>query len=220
MEEQASFIRSARSPNNTTPSKLQKRALRESLQLSIDDEDVLPFLLSGLISHATSPQLWAALLSLSPHPRPYASTSELRSAANAYLQLLAILPPALLPFTSPAMIHGILSRDACNSFGIWSGTGARDGDEFLGYGIWPNASFFNHSCQPSVIMSREGERYVFRSWPLRVVKEGEELCISYLGAEENKMSLTERKLKLKNGWGFDCMCTKCFPEGNEGQYEE
>jgi hypothetical protein len=44
-------------------------------------------------------------------------------------------------------VRNILSRDAGNSFGIWEQTEGGDPDEreMFGWGIWSDASFFNHS---------------------------------------------------------------------------
>ncbi|TDL26725.1 SET domain-containing protein [Rickenella mellea] len=212
VHDRAALIISRRLSDLSTSTKAQRRALQEALQLPIDDTDIIYFVLSGIISHLTSPSLWSSLESVAPNPRPYTSKTALLSTTYAYLQLLAILPTELLPFTTPAIIHGLMARDACNSFGIWSGTGSRDGDEFLGYGIWPDASFFNHSCQPSVTKTRVGQGWEFSSTLRRVVAKDDELCISYLGEEEDKMSVVERRKKLWNGWGFECMCPKCNSE--------
>ena len=74
---------------------------------------------------------------------------------NAYLQLLSILPPSLLGGVtlSRETIEIVLNRDIGNSFGIWSTADSNEDPEMLGYGIWPIASFFNHSCLPNATAS-------------------------------------------------------------------
>lgn len=44
----------------------------------------------------------------------------------------------------------------------------------------------------------------------RQVEPGEELCISYGHVEG--MSLEERQNELREGWFFDCRCSRCVSE--------
>lgn len=147
----------------------------------------------------------AALLSLADEPRPYASRRELRDHVAAYLFLLAVLPGALLPFATPAVLRAAKSREVHNSFGIRS---LEDGgSEFFGYGVWPSASYFNHSCRPNVGRRRVGRRWVFEAGG--DVGEGQELCISYLNGEEEVLTAEERRARLRKTWGFECGCQRC-----------
>lgn len=41
------------------------------------------------------------------------------------------------------------------------------------------------------------------------VQSGDELCISYLSGEEKELGWEDRKVKLREAWGFDCCCSLC-----------
>ncbi|KAH8110724.1 hypothetical protein DFH11DRAFT_1729954 [Phellopilus nigrolimitatus] len=246
-EEEAALVRGCRlaaaAPGARGASKAQKHALARALQLPVRDTDTLFFLLGGVLCRAACPApslpspspsdddgdgdgaAWTSLLTLLPAP-PYASRGAIRSATSAYLTLLAVLPHELLaPPTvlSRDTLETVLSRDAANSFGLWSTgpasagsaeteAGARgdEGAEMLGYGTWPAASFFNHACAPSVAKRREGRRWLFAA--ARAVPRGAELCISYIRGEEDVLPLAERRARLQAGWGFVCRCAKCLEE--------
>ena len=89
------------------------------------------------------------------------------------------------------------------------------GSEILGFGLWPSASYWNHSCSPNVRKQRHGRAWRF--WADRQVETNEELCISYLGGDEKQMSVGQRRERLKSWWGFDCACRKCEVEEKEEQ---
>ncbi len=218
MQEQALLIRAARSGvPGIKPTKRQNRALREALNIPLDNPDILPFILSGILTRHMNPDLWTQLLSLAPHRHPYSSALSLQMTLNSYLVLLCIVPFSLLPLVTPEAVHTLISRDACNSFGIWSSLGdgsetSGNHDEFLGYGIWPSASFFNHSCRPTVVMDRIGRALHFQTsskWP---VSGGDELCISYLGLDAQDMHVEERRKALLIGWDFSCACSGCIAD--------
>ena len=46
----------------------------------------------------------------------------------------------------------------------------------------------------------------------RAVESAEELCISY--GQVESMSLAERRKELKDGWFFECKCSRCVAEEN------
>ena len=71
----------------------------------------------------------------------------LKAHVCSYLQLLALVPTPMLPSVTATVCRQIMARDSNNSFGIRSLED--DGSEFFGWGVWPEASFFNHSCQPA-----------------------------------------------------------------------
>ncbi|KAK3079650.1 hypothetical protein LTS18_004223, partial [Coniosporium uncinatum] len=178
---------------------------------------------------------WHSTMQLAPDPQPYANTTSLSSHTTSYAHLLTLLPLPLLDHATPQTCLAAVSRDSWNSFGVRS---LEDGgDEFFGYGIWPGASYFNHSCRPGVGKRRggrggdggveggsgDGEEGMAESkgrtwsfWLKEDVREGEEMCISYLGGEEETLGVRERRRRLKDGWGFVCGCEKCAEESGEG----
>ena len=228
----APVIRRARSSNK--PTKAENRALRNILDDPEDaaEPDILSLFLAGILwayrysisVHAekrgqadpyyedcseaiTIPR---SLSSLAPDTQPYPTRVSLRAHTNAYLQLLAILPLALLDATGASLCHGLVARASWNAFGLrpteqsqrWVADGGSfcrcnlgdkdddntqglnsmqasrhlhltssqstilkapsvDGGELLGWGVWPAASFFNHSCAPNVMKWRRGRHWVF-----------------------------------------------------------
>ncbi|KAF1981912.1 hypothetical protein K402DRAFT_398059 [Aulographum hederae CBS 113979] len=154
---------------------------------------------------------WSTILALHPSQLPYPSSPILYTHILTFCHLLALLPPPLLPFLTKSTCLATINRDACNSFGIRSLDDG--GDEFFGYGVWPDASYFNHSCEPAVGKERVGREWRF--WCKGAVGEGEEVGISYLGGEERDLGLAERRERLWTGWGFWCACGKCVREERE-----
>jgi SET and MYND domain-containing protein len=74
-------------------------------------------------------------------------------------------------------------------------------------GIIFSATRLNHSCEPNVLYSREGDKIIFKtSCP---IKADEELFISYISCN---MTTQERKDKLLKLYGFHCQCARCSTE--------
>jgi SET and MYND domain-containing protein len=217
---QASLIRAAREgergmhttsdARDTTEHKLvqitkqHRKALQKALQQRISP-DVMSFCVSGIIWRYNSPRDWDKVLALADDQTPYHSVDDLQAFLRSYLHLLAILPLPLLPLVTADTIFLLSSRDSHNSFGIRSLED--DGSEFFGYGCWPAASYFNHSCAPNIEKNREGRVWYFRAG--KDMRKGEELNITYLSGEERKLSREKRMQTLKRNWGFDCGCERC-----------
>lgn len=206
-EKTASSIVSARI-DGTGATKAIRRALQQALSnVPTLILDTLNFQLHAIIVRYQSPEKWTSILSLEGDPCPYTSAQELAGHISAFLYLAASLPLALLPFVTPETLRTVKAREVHNSFGIRSLED--EGSEFFGYGVWPSASYFNHSCEPNVIKRRVGRTWVFEA--ARLIGEGEELHISYLGApgEEKTLSTKERRSRLEKTWGFVCVCERC-----------
>jgi hypothetical protein len=210
----AHFILQARHGSMRKP---HRRALTSVLAVS-PNPDILSFLLSATLSRSkitipppSAPVTgteWETLLQLVPDSTPYATSEDLQMATQSYLHLLALLPISILPYATPEAFILLAERDSHNSFGIRSLDDG--GDEFLGYGVWPLASFFNHSCSPNVGKRRIGRAWDF--WTSRPIAKGEELCISYMGGDEVDLDVVERRLRLSETWVFECGCERCGSE--------
>lgn len=210
-EQTAASIVKARTDPTAPSSKALKRARQQALSnaptLLLD---TLHFQLHAvLVRYRALPdqQPWTSLLALADEPCPYTSAQELAGHLGAFLFLVAALPLALLPFVTPDTLRTVKAREVHNSFGIRSLED--EGSEFFGYGVWPSASYFNHSCEPNVIKRRVGRTWVFEAG--RRIGAGEELHISYLGApgEEKRLATRERRSRLEKTWGFRCICERC-----------
>ncbi|KXH43708.1 hypothetical protein CNYM01_13082 [Colletotrichum nymphaeae SA-01] len=194
--------------NNGVPiTKQHRKALQKALQQPIDP-DVMNFCVGSLVALYNHPKRWEHVLSLAVDSTPYINTADLHAFTATYLQLLAVLPLPLLSLVTPESLFLISSRDNHNAFGIRSLED--EGSELFGYGCWPAASYWNHSCGPNIEKRREGRVWEFRAG--RDIGKGEEMCITYLGGEEKKWSREKRVSTLKRNWGFECGCKRCEEE--------
>ncbi|KAL0138157.1 hypothetical protein V8B55DRAFT_1535568 [Mucor lusitanicus] len=114
------------------------------------------------------------------------------------------------------LFRSIYFRERANSFGLWelgdSGVSLADGGvtddlELLGWGIYPSAVYFNHSCDANVVKVREGRQMKFIA--RRMIEKGEEACISYGSVGED---VSERRSRLLSHYHFLCQCTRCIQE--------
>lgn len=207
----------------TDLSKKEHRIVEEAINGHEVETDTLRILLSITI-HASLESRGAipdgtreldppqSLLSLVDDPHIYISKAAVADVCRAYLTLVAILPLPLLPYVSIRLCHELVSRASHNAFSIRP-SGVTDGErsgEFIGWGIWPEASFFNHSCAPNVEKRRDGRRWRF--WTKADVADGDQLCITYLGGDEDDLNVVERRRRLHDHWGFWCHCNRCMRE--------
>eukprot|EP01120_Amphizonella_sp_Union-15-10_P002565 TRINITY_DN1285_c0_g1_i1.p1 TRINITY_DN1285_c0_g1~~TRINITY_DN1285_c0_g1_i1.p1 ORF type:complete len:457 (+),score=77.94 TRINITY_DN1285_c0_g1_i1:83-1453(+) len=98
----------------------------------------------------------------------------------------------------------IYCKHRVNMFGIWG-----DAGECLGYGVYPKASFFNHSCWPNVTFYKNKEKLSPHLDFLTVyaIPKNSEVCISYIDISEG---LKPRRHTLKDKYFFHCECDRCM----------
>lgn len=224
-------ILSARKSSKLT--KLERAVLRKASELS-PDTDILAYVLSGVLTAyktsktqtltnmAMTPEaLLPSLFELMPDEKVFINNpmtvSPLEDYAATYLILLALLPVEFLDLISTALVINLASRAAHNAFSIRP-EGVTDGEqsgEFLGWGVWPEASFFNHSCQPNIRKARQGRQWSFfaDTTPGQTIEVDQQLCITYLGGDEKDLDVCERRKRLHEQWGFWCQCERCVQEG-------
>ncbi|KAK0342563.1 Histone-lysine N-methyltransferase set-6 [Friedmanniomyces endolithicus] len=177
-----------------TGRKQAKGALASSI-----DPDILGYLLSGILHHDQQPDRWReAVMTLAMHDEPYSTTHDLEAHCNSFVQLCSIMPVSLLRSCTIEVCRALAAASSHNAFGIRSG--GEDGEEYMGYGVYPSASYFNHSCHPNVAKQRVGN--VWRFWVTEDVRQGDELCISYLGGYEKDLNVRQRRGHLQEVWGF------------------
>jgi SET and MYND domain-containing protein len=205
----AHFILQARAGSTAKP---HVRALQSVLTM-MPQPDALCFLLSGVVVYHEGHRVpeehhpWEYIQALTEDTAPYEGEFHLKSHVCSYLQLLALVPAPMLPSVTPAVCRIAMAQDSNNSFGIRSLED--DGSEFFGWGVWPEASFFNHSCRPNVGKRRVGRAWNF--WAARDIECDEELLISYLGGDEDDLDQAGRRDRL-SFWGFDCSCSRCLDD--------
>ncbi|WPG97787.1 Hypothetical protein R9X50_00056800 [Acrodontium crateriforme] len=187
-----------------------KRGPKANANQSVDP-DILGLFLSGLLYHAKYPDKWRdEVLCLAMDEEPYKSLTDLEAHSNAFAQLASILPAELSTSLNDNVCQVLTQAGSHNAFGIRSGS--EDGEEYMGYSLYPAASYFNHSCSPNIVKKRVGREWEFSS--ARDIEVGEECCITYLGGDEKDLTVDERRTRLSDVWGFKCMCTRCSTEAS------
>lgn len=77
--------------------------------------------------------------------------------------------------------------------------------------LFPEASYFNHSCEPNVELainySSAKNNFFLSARAIRPIREGEEVVINYMPG--NTLPLTRLGLAMKRRWGFECNCVLC-----------
>lgn len=226
-----------------TTSKLAKthRTILSKAKDLTPDPDVLSYTLSGVLaayrsqrsnddlcqtsSRALLPSLFALADDQTVFLHTPTTASPLLDYTSSYLVLLAILPQSLLPLITSELLVNLASRASHNAFSIRP-EGTTDGEqsgEFLGWGVWPEASFFNHSCRPNVRKERKGRFWSFSvdmNGNGDVINTGDQLCITYLGGDERDIDVDERRQRLLTQWGFRCQCGRCIEESGEKSGEK
>jgi len=156
------------------------------------DIDEARFILSSCITFSRSEYSIGDVLNLVPTLTPYTnSTNTVHLHIKIYHYILSVLPitSPILDFVSPVNIMSLMTRDAGNSWGVWDQSLV--GEELFAYCMYPQASLFNHSCDPNVSKERIGRVYQFRAsnnLPL-----GSELNVNYLGKLESELSWQGRQ---------------------------
>lgn len=133
------------------------------------------------------------------HPQE-AHEDDVSARKHPFLFKASDILASALKTSDVALLRGLLLRVKYNSYPISNpGSGST-----LATGIFPSASYFNHSCAPCVhyscSVSSEGEwRIFFRS--SRPIAVGEDATIAYVDGYQVK---EERTRLLRAGYRFDC----------------
>ncbi|QLQ81418.1 hypothetical protein HG537_0F01790 [Torulaspora globosa] len=125
-----------------------------------------------------------------------------------FKSLYVLLPESFRKDLSTELFRHIMGSEYGNSFGIWEQQKVLEGREFLGYSVFPRASYFNHSCDPNITKCRVGSTMLFTL--NKDVPKDEPLCIDY--SSLLSQPVVKRRQILKENWFFDCLCTRCVSE--------
>jgi len=104
-----------------------------------------------------------------------------------------------MPDSDEEMKH-LFSIIDCNAIGVTD----RRGLQSIAVGLFPFAAMLNHHCLPNACAATNGKTLGVRA--VRRIEVGEEICISYIDALENRQT---RGAKLKDQYYFDCDCECC-----------
>ncbi|XP_014258385.1 SET and MYND domain-containing protein 4 [Cimex lectularius] len=77
---------------------------------------------------------------------------------------------------------------------------------YIGVGLYPSSSMFNHGCNPTMARYFIGKNLVLRAE--RPLARGEEVTENY-GVSCTLKAFEERKKTLKARYRFDCLCIAC-----------
>ncbi|KAI1659339.1 SET domain-containing protein [Daldinia decipiens] len=104
---------------------------------------------------------------------------------------------------------------AANNFEIENSKKAPDGTQIPPRsGVFIKASRFNHSCDPNCWYTATAWTGHFICTPMRPIKKGEEITISYI---PNQAPREKRQAALRKFWKFGCLCNRC--EGWDLDYD-
>ncbi|KAG5478475.1 hypothetical protein LSCM4_04708 [Leishmania orientalis] len=90
----------------------------------------------------------------------------------------------------------------CNSFGVYDTQ-----DNCIGFGMYPEASYFNHSCVPNLCRVMHHGSRLAAFYALRAIAPQETLTICYTDVEQ--LNSAERRRNLLGTYRFFCMCERC-----------
>ncbi|KAI8824429.1 uncharacterized protein EV422DRAFT_487271, partial [Fimicolochytrium jonesii] len=156
---------------------------------------------------------WAEVDNLQSHYSswPLEDAKDWRKTKNLIVKLLEDcgllengdrVPPIPRGDPSDFVLH-LVSKIESNGFGLWS----PKTEQCMGRALFPNASYFNHSCDPNTSATQAADEITFRT--KRPVKQNEPLTISYIDAN---IPLHARRSRLQQEYYFHCMCSRCVAE--------
>eukprot|EP01121_Diplochlamys_sp_Union-15-3_P000214 TRINITY_DN1020_c0_g2_i3.p1 TRINITY_DN1020_c0_g2~~TRINITY_DN1020_c0_g2_i3.p1 ORF type:complete len:409 (-),score=57.91 TRINITY_DN1020_c0_g2_i3:87-1313(-) len=135
-------------------------------------------------------------------------SQDVLSSLRGVIQLANYLLPDDVQMDEDELLD-LYCKHRVNMFGVWGDSG-----ECLGYGVYPRASFFNHSCWPNVTFYKnKTSKSPFLDFvSVYSIPRGTEVCISYIDISEG---LKPRRFTLKDKYFFHCECDRCsFQEKN------
>ncbi|KAI8841957.1 hypothetical protein BJ741DRAFT_560545 [Chytriomyces cf. hyalinus JEL632] len=114
--------------------------------------------------------------------------------------------------TNELVLVHLISKIESNGFGIWAQRKRRkprkpDSGLCVGRAVYPFASYFNHSCDPTCESIQYGRLLVFQT--IKPLALNEQVTISYMNTNA---PLSSRRSALLQDYYFKCGCTRCESE--------
>lgn len=175
------------------------------------------FLVAALCLAVVSPEGFRVLMSLQGEG---SDSDEVRF-------LYSVIKDIRIPIegfvVSVEIVAALLDKDKLNAFGLMEPFEEGKERAVRAYGIYPNASFFNHDCLPNAcrfeyvdkISGGDNTDMVIRM--IHDVPSGREICLSYFPVN---FKYVERQKRLLEDYGFKCECDRCKVEANWSDDEE
>ncbi|KAM7268994.1 hypothetical protein ACFE04_024491 [Oxalis oulophora] len=116
----------------------------------------------------------------------------------------------------------LLAKDSMNAFGLMEPFKEGEERSVRAYGIYPNASYFNHDCLPNACRFDYVDSSVENNTDIVVrmihdVPLGREICLSYFPVND---SYSTRQKRLREDYKFVCNCDRCKVEANWSDNED
>lgn len=179
----------------------------------VDRQVQARFLVAAYNLAVNSPSNFQVLLSLQGQPQDSADAQFLHSLIST------ICPPPQPQLFSSELTAALLAKDKLNAFGLMEPFSEFGQRSSRAYGIYPNASFFNHDCLPNACRFDyvdEGNTDIMVRM-IHDVPEGREVCLSYFPVNQ---SFSSRQRTLAEDYGFVCQCDRCKVEANWSDNDE
>jgi hypothetical protein len=125
------------------------------------------------------------------------------AAAVGSIQVANAILPAALALSMDAGM-AMLLRIRANAISLLDPDGAP-----LGIGVWPLASYFNHSCRPNACIDNCGRQ--IRIVAIDGIAAGVEVTIAYV---DGCCPRRARREKLLRVYGFECSCARCLEQAS------
>eukprot|EP00276_Gloeochaete_wittrockiana_P015647 CAMPEP_0184341466 /NCGR_PEP_ID=MMETSP1089-20130417/10083_1 /TAXON_ID=38269 ORGANISM="Gloeochaete wittrockiana, Strain SAG46.84" /NCGR_SAMPLE_ID=MMETSP1089 /ASSEMBLY_ACC=CAM_ASM_000445 /LENGTH=159 /DNA_ID=CAMNT_0026669777 /DNA_START=649 /DNA_END=1128 /DNA_ORIENTATION=- len=135
--------------------------------------------------------------------------------------MMRVADPAVTKHYSDDDLMSILGIKETNSFGLWRLALKRgESTQCFAHGMYPLASFFNHSCVPNICRADRhtadsfGVDIAFQA--LRNIRSGEELTHAYI---LTNFPTGKRQFELLFHYHFKCACDRCRDDcGGEDEF--
>ncbi|KAL9234357.1 hypothetical protein vseg_009237 [Gypsophila vaccaria] len=156
-------------------------------------------------------------------PSDFQTLISLHGDGERYLDIAGFFHPIMsslqfpegAPELSVEMIAGLLDKETNNSFNLMEPANECGERGIRAYAIYPNVSFFNHSCMPNACRFEYldsgdiGSNTDIIIRMIHDVSQGEEICLSYVRVNRDYI---DRKKRLWDYFGFACLCDRCKAE--------
>ena len=185
---------------------LRKLHTEEGRKFPLFIAQLLAALLEGLRHDATrAPAAWGEAMALCFAELPTEVKEHIEVERQALLRAFVdanVSTPESLELLMPAPTYSrLLGAAQLNAFELTSTRGL-----VVSALLGAPASFFNHSCQPNVVVAAAADHQV-TFMTRRPVLANEELTISYV--EQQTLEDAERRDLLESKYGFRCVCPIC-----------
>lgn len=186
--------------------RLRKLHTEEGRKFPLLIAQLLAALLEGLRRDATrAPAVWGEAMALCFAELPTEVTQHIEAERQSLLRAFVdagVSTPESLELLMPAPTYSrLLGAAQLNAFELTSTRGL-----VVSALLGVPASFFNHSCQPNVVVAAAADHQV-TFMTRRAVLANEELTISYV--EQQALEDAERRDLLESKYGFKCACPIC-----------